>query len=60
MLPEPLFLNIHMYILYSARGYHKDRFLYDILCKIQSFVRFIYLNIKYAYIHASELSCIAI
>ena len=35
MLPEPLFLNIHMYILYSARGYHKDRFLYDILCKIQ-------------------------
>lgn len=35
MLPEPLFFNIHMYILYSARGYHKDRFLYDILCKIQ-------------------------
>ena len=26
------------YILYSARGYHKDRFLYDILCKIQIFL----------------------
>lgn len=47
MLPEPLFLNIHMYILYSARGYHKDRFLYDILCKIQSFCS---LQIKYHHI----------